>query len=220
MSELDVEHARYNMVEQQIRPWNVLNQQILDLMGQMPREDFVPPALRDLAFADTTIPIAQGQVMMQPKLEAKLLQALALEPTDSVLEIGTGSGFLTACLGTLASQVYSIDIFPEFQQSAAQHLQEHHIHNVRLDTKDAFSAWSATQRFDAIAVTGSLPVWNKQFQDLLNIAGRLFVVVGSAPAMQALLITRVSESSWRQESLFETVLPALINAQLPAAFQF
>jgi protein-L-isoaspartate(D-aspartate) O-methyltransferase len=219
---MNYEQARFNMVEQQIRPWEVLDQQVLQVILHTPREDFVPPACRALAFADTNIPLGQGQVMMIPSVEGRLLQALALRKTDKVLEIGTGSGYVTACLCRLAGHVDSVDIFPEFTASAGDKLSKHSIGNVSLGTGDAADGWNAGRQYDAIAICGSVPVIPESYKKALAINGRLFVIVGdtSMPIMSACLVTRVSDSQWVQESLFETTIPPLQNARKPTAFVF
>ncbi|MGD8312791.1 MAG: protein-L-isoaspartate O-methyltransferase, partial [Gammaproteobacteria bacterium] len=163
MNQPDFEQARFNMIEQQVRPWDVLDQRVLDTMSGVPREAFVPQRYRALAFADTNIPLGHDQVMMAPKVEGRLLQALAILPEDSVLEIGTGSGYLTACLARLAGHVTSLDIMPDFTASAGGRLGEHNIANVTLETADAADGIDSGERFDAIAVTGSLPVLRTQF---------------------------------------------------------
>ncbi len=219
MSEMSFEQARFNMIEQQIRPWDVLDQRVLDVMAQTPRENFVLPRYRQLAFADVAIPLGQGQVMMMPKVEARMLQGLAVQPTDRVLEVGTGSGFITTCLARLGDSVVSVDIFPEFTQAARRKLQFQGIRNVILHTGDAAQGWGE-QHYDLIAITGSLPVlpgWGRQ---QLKIGGRLFVIVGELPVMEALLITRLSAHEWNTDSLFETELPPLLNVNKPVVFEF
>ena len=220
MSAMNIEQARFNMIEQQIRPWDVLDDQVLRIISGTPREDFVPERYRALAFSDISIPLEHGQVMMPPKLEGKLLQSLTLQPGDSVLEIGTGSAYLTACLARLAAKVHSVDLYPEFVEQARAKLERHGIDNVTLEVADAASGWSGEGSFDAIAVTGSLPLLHQGFHNALKPGGRLFVIVGKPPIMQALLITRVGEQEWNQESLFETAIPALVNAPQPEAFKF
>jgi len=199
---MDVEQARFNMVEQQIRPWEVLDDRVLSLITKIPREDFVPESNRKLAFADISIPLIHGQEMMQPKIEARLLQALAIKDTETVLEIGTGSGYLTALLAGLAKHVYSVDIFPEFTAEAAAKLKQSGIKNVTLKTEDAAQPWSQHQPYDAIAITGSCPTSPSEYLNALRVGGRLFVIVGEAPVMEALLYTRTSNDSWTKESLF------------------
>ncbi len=215
---MNIEQARFNMIEQQIRPWEVLDPRVLELLPQLPREDFVPPAQRKLAFADTEIALGNGQAMMSPRLEARLLQALAILPVDTILEIGTGSGYLTALLARSGQHVYSVDIFAEFTASARQKLAAHDISNVTLETGDAARGWNQHGTYDVIAVTGSLPLFAEVFQQQLNAGGRLFMIVGQVPSMEALLITRVGPAEWTRESLFETCVPALINAPQPQTF--
>lgn len=220
MNALNLEEARFNMIEQQIRPWDVLDDQVLETLANTPREDFVPQRYHALAFSDISIPLAHEQVMMPPKLEGRLLQSLLLKPTDSVLEIGTGSGYLTACLAKLAGSVHSVDIFADFIEEAGNKLAQHGIDHVTFENTDAASGLDTPQRYDAIAVTGSLPVLHHGFHEQLSPGGRLFVIVGKPPVMQALLITRTGEQEWNQESLFEISVPPLINAPQPEAFRF
>ena len=218
MTDLNIEQARFNMIAQQIRTWEVLDPQVLDVLTRTPREQFVPPAHRDLAFAELQIPLGHGQSMLQPKMEGRILQSLALLPRDRVLEIGTGSGYLTACLAKLGSHVDSIDIFADFVASAALRIQTHQLGNITLAVGDAAAGWPQGAPYDAIVLSGSLPVATPIFQQQLAPGGRLFMVTGSAPAMQAWLITRVGANDFSRECLFETVLMPLINA--PKAPQF
>ena len=176
---MNVAQARFNMVEQQIRTWEVLDQQVLDLMGQVPREDFVPEAYRNLAFADTCIPLEHGQTMMLPRVEARMLQALQVAPTDRVLEVGTGSGFVTALLARLGGHVTSVEIHDSLQSGARAKLAAHAIENVDLYSGDASHGWERSAPYDVIAVTGSLPVLEESFQNSLAIGGRLFIIVGA-----------------------------------------
>jgi len=220
MNQTEIEQARFNMIEQQVRPWDVLDQRVLDTMNSIPREDFVPERYRSLAFADTNIPLGHEQVMMPPKLEGRLLQALAIKPTDKVLEIGTGSGYLTAGLASLGKHVTSIDIMPDFTEAAGTVLAARSISNVSLTTADAADGIGSDERFDAIAITGSVPVLQQQFHNNLEIGGRLFIIAGSLPVMEAWLITRIDESNWNRESLLETCIPPLLNAAEPQDFIF
>jgi protein-L-isoaspartate(D-aspartate) O-methyltransferase len=215
---MNINQARFNMVEQQIRTWEVLDQKVLDLMAQVPREDFVPASYRNLAFADTCIPLDHGQSMMVPRVEARMLQALQVEPGERVLEVGTGSGFVTALLAHLGAHVTSIEIHDSLRRDALAKLDSHGIGNVDLHTGDACHGWDQGAPFDVIAVTGSLPVLDERFQSSLATGGRLFVIVGQEPAMEALLITRTSESQWATESLFETVVPPLVGVEQPERF--
>ena len=220
MNAMNMELARFNMIEQQIRPWDVLDDRVLQILTDTPREDFVPEQYRALAFSDISIPLGHDQAMMAPKVEGRLLQCLDIAETDNILEIGTGSGYLTACLATLGNKVHSVDIIGEFTDSSKEKLAHHNIENVTLDTADAARGWDSEQKFDVIAVTGSLPVLHKGFHNSLEIGGRLFVIVGKPPVMQALLITRAGSSEWKQESLFETSVPALLNAVEADSFSF
>jgi len=205
------------MLGQQIRAWEVLDDRVLGAIAQTPRERFVPEEYRELAFADMEIPLPHGQAMLAPKIEGRLLQALLVEPSDEVLEIGTGTGFLTACLARLAERVYSVDIFPEFVQAARANLAAAGVENVELETADALQL-ELPGRFDAIAVTGSMPVLDDRFVRMLRPDGRLFVVVGRAPVMDARLITLLPTGGTTSQSLFETVLSPLINAERPEPF--
>lgn len=209
---MDFEKARQNMIEQQIRTWEVLNQDVLDLLDVVHREDFVPAAYRRVALADVSIPIGHGEITMTPKAEARLVQSLLLTPDDKVLEIGTGCGYLTALLAKSAHSVVSVDIHGDFTEQARPKLNRHGIHNVTLETGDAVNGWPSGAPYDAIAVTGSVPVLTTAFQSQLSLGGRLFVIVGESPVMEARLITRIGEQEWASESLFETDLPPLINA--------
>ncbi|OQW91008.1 MAG: protein-L-isoaspartate O-methyltransferase [Thiotrichaceae bacterium IS1] len=220
MTQLNFEQARFNMIEQQIRPWEVLDQRILDLLLQVPREEFVPTTYRNLAFADISVPLAHDQVMMAPKVEGRLLQSLMLTLTDRILEIGTGSAFMTALLAKSAQQVDSVDIFPDFVQEAAVKLKAIDVTNVTLAVGDAANGWQLDTRYDVVILTGSVPVLKSHFQEQLNLGGRLFAIVGEDPAMQAQLITRISEQEWYVEVLFETSVPPLIGAPQPERFIF
>jgi len=219
MNQAEIEQARFNMIEQQVRTWDVLDQQVLDTMNGVPREEFVAERYRSLAFADTNIPLGHEQVMMAPKVEGRLLQALAIDPMHSILEVGTGSGYLTACLARLGRHVTSLDIMPDFIESAGSRLAEHDIVNIKLLAADALKE-AGNDRYDIIAVTGSLPVLQQQFHRNLEVGGRLFVITGKLPIMEAVLITRVDEEHWASESLFETCIPPLVNAETQEIFNF
>lgn len=216
---MDFEQARFNMVEQQIRPWEVLDQRVLDLITQLHREDFVPQEYRNLAFADMHIPIGHGQVMMEPKLEARLVQELEIGANDRILEIGTGSGYLTALLARLGHHVLSVELFDDLSLSARQKLAAQRIANATLEVGDGAAGWGDA-RFDVIVLTGSVPAIPAAYRQQLNIGGRLAAVVGNAPAMEALVLTRVDAESWDTNSLFETDLPRLLNVEEPSAFVF
>jgi protein-L-isoaspartate(D-aspartate) O-methyltransferase len=209
--------ARTQMLGQQLRAWEVLDDRVLRAFAETPREDFVPREYRDLAFADTEIPLPHGQAMLAPKVEGRILQALQVEPIDEVLVVGIGSGYLTACLARLAKRVTSVDIFPDFATAAAPKLAACGIRNVELKTADALTL-SYPGRFDAIAVTGSVPTLDDHFVSMLRPQGRLFIVVGREPAMEARLITLQPNGTTTTESLFETVLAPLVNAERPEPF--
>lgn len=217
----DFEQARFNMIEQQIRPWEVLDQKVLDVIARVPREDFVPERYRSsLAFTDISIPIGHGQSMLPPKLEGRILQSLNVQPSDRILEIGTGNGYLTACLAKLGDEVVSIEIHADLSEAAQTRAQAHGIKNIHFIVDDAAAGWPEREGFDVIAVTGSLPQLHHGFHHCLKIGGRLFVVVGRPPVMEALLITRVGKDQWAEESLFDTSIPALENAEKPDGFRF
>ena len=218
-TQMNFEQARFNMIEQQIRTWEVLDQHVLDLLAEVHREDFVPIEYRQLALADVQIPLAHKQVTMTPKVEARLLQALDIKKTDKILEIDTGCAYLTALLARLGHHVFSVDIFPEFTGEAKTKLARHGIYNVTLETGDAIKGWAQHTPYDVIVVTGSLPVLDPCFQEQLNIGGRLFVIIGTSPVMEALLITRIGENEWSTESLFETDIPVLTGLQTPPEFK-
>jgi protein-L-isoaspartate(D-aspartate) O-methyltransferase len=217
---VDLELARFNMVEQQIRPWEVLDTKVLELLHKVRREDYVPDAYKSLAFADLEIPIGHGEKMLSPKLEARILQELAVSAEDRILEIGTGSGYMTALLASQGAHVYSVDIVESFTQSAAARLAHHGLHNTTLETGDAARSWDKHGPYDVIVLTGSVPVLSVAFQNSLCVQGRLFAVVGEAPSMDARLITCMARGAWDTASLFETCVPALRNAPQRASFSF
>ncbi len=211
---MDTLSARRQMVDQQIRTWEVLDPRVLDVLSAVPREAFVPQSYRELAFADAPIPIGLGHYMLAPVLQGRILQALGPNPGDTALEVGTGTGYLAACLGLLASSADSIDIHAEFTAAATANLHAVPQARARLQTRDAFDG-APLGEYDVIAVTASLPVYDTRFERALRIGGRLFAVVGSAPVMDAVLVRRVDAAEWIRESLFETVIEPLMNA--PAA---
>jgi protein-L-isoaspartate(D-aspartate) O-methyltransferase len=216
---MDTLAARRQMVDQQIRTWEVLDPRVLEALAEVPREVFVPKSYRELAFADSELPIGSGQSMLAPKIQGRILQALGVTPADTALEIGTGTGYLSACLSLLCASTHSIDIHPELTAAATTNLREVPKARVRLETRDAFDTAPLGQ-FDVIAVTGSLPVYDARFERSLRIGGRLFAVVGAAPVMEALLVRRVGEAEWIRESLFETVIDPLVNATQAQRFVF
>ena len=216
---MNIDFARQQMVQQQVRAWDVLDPTILDVLAEVPREQFVPTGFEPLAFADTEIPLGHGQFMMTPTVEGRLLQALDLSVGDSVLEVGTGSGFVTACLGRLADSVVSIDIHGDFLDAATANLEGARISNVELHEMDAMHALPDGE-FDAIAVTGSIQTFDPRFVMALKPGGRLFVVVGDAPTMDARVVTRTGENDWSSVSVFETEVQPLVNGALPPQFSF
>ncbi|MCP4300682.1 MAG: protein-L-isoaspartate O-methyltransferase [Gammaproteobacteria bacterium] len=216
---MNIDFARLQMVNQQVRGWNVYDEDVLATLRELPREQFVPAEFQTLAFADTEIAIGHGQHMMTPTVEGRVLQALSLDGDERVLEVGTGSGFLTACLARLAAEVTSIDIHEDFLQAAEGKLAACDISNVELLQMNAMRELPEGG-FDAIAVTGSLQSFDSRFVDALNPHGKLFVVVGDAPVMQAKLVLRKQGNDWQTVSLFETTLAPLINGALPPQFSF
>ena len=216
---LDVNTARRQMIEQQVRAWEVLDLKVLAAMERVPREEFTPPAYRDLAFADMSVPLGHGQSMLAPKLEGRILQALALQPDDAVLEIGTGSGYFAACLGALARAVKSIEIHPDLAATARASLDRTNAHNVTVEAADAFG-YADPARYDAVVLTGSLPVYDARFEQWLAVGGRLFVVVGQGPVMEARRVTCTGPGEWLRESLFETAMDPLVHAMQPPKFVF
>ena len=215
---MDFERARFNMVEQQVRPWDVLDQTVLDLMERAPREAFVPDAYRRLAYADVAVPIGEGETMLPPRVEGRLLQALGIEPRERVLEIGAGSGFLTWLLAQRAAHVIGIERNAALAARARTNLTAHGTGNATVVTGDGRLGWERDAPYDAIAVGGSVPEPEPAFEAQLAIGGRLFVVVGAPPAMEAILVLRTGEREWIRESLFETVLPPLAGAEAPGRF--
>jgi protein-L-isoaspartate(D-aspartate) O-methyltransferase len=217
---MDFALARRNMVENQIRTWEVIDPRVLELVSRMPREDFVPEPHRTLAYADMMLPLGRGQVMMPPKMEARILQELEIDPKDKILEVGTGSGFMTALLASLGGHVHSVEIIPEFKLRAQEKLAAHGIKNVTLEVGDAARGWARHAPYDVICITGSLPVLPEEFLRELAPGGRLFAILGRSPVMEAKLIRRLDEVSLSELSLFDTDLPPLINAPEPSKFVF
>jgi protein-L-isoaspartate(D-aspartate) O-methyltransferase len=216
---LDVNAARRQMIDQQVRAWQVLDLKVLDAMERVPREEFAPPAYRELAFADLNVPLGHGQSMLPPKLEGRMLQALELQPDDAVLEVGTGSGYFAACLGALSRSVRSIEIHPDLAAAARTNLARVGAHNVTVEVADAF-ALGDPGRYDAVVLTGSLPLYDARFEQWLAAGGRLFVVVGQGAVMEAQRISRSAPGDLRRESLFETVMDPLVHAAEPPRFVF
>ena len=208
---MNVEHARHAMIEQQVRPWNIVDLQVLAAMSAIPRENFVPPAYRDLAFADTELPIGHGETMFKPVLEGRMLQGLKLQPNDEVLEIGTGTGFITACLASLCRSMVTVDLHADFIAHAKDRLAALDLNNVRYEQADAL-AFNPGQQFDAIAVTSAVTDVPQAFLDWLRPGGSLFIIHGQSPAQEAVCLTR-SAQGFDTESLFETDIPYLVGAQ-------
>ena len=216
---MNFEVAREQMIEQQVHTWEVFDDRVLTAMRSVPREHFTPPAYREVAFADAPIPLAHGQWMLPAKIHGRILQALQVQATEVVLEVGAGTGYLSACLGRLAARVHALELFEDLAAGARSSLLQSAVNNVAVEAADAFSqAQQAT--YDAIAITGSLPIYDERFQRALRIGGRLFVVVGQAPVMEAWRVTRVGEREWHRDSLFETSIDALVNAARPSPFVF
>ena len=217
---MNIEQARFNMIEQQIRPWDVLDPQVLDLLFVVKREDFTPPAYRNLAFADMEIPLGDGQMMLAPKIEAKMLQELGLKKTDKVLEIGTGSGYMAALLAARAEHVVTVENRPALVAVAKQNFERAGITNVTIELGDGGKGWSQRGPFDAIVVSGSIPAVPDALLKQLRVGGRLAVVVGEAPVMEAQLITCTGEGIYNTVNLFETVIPPLDGSETKSSFTF
>jgi len=220
MTDMNFETARFNMVEQQVRPWNVLDAQILDLIAKAPREDYVSETYKAQAYSDLHIPLAHGELMMEPRVEARALQALDIKPGDTILEIGTGSGFLTSLLATLGQRVASIEIHSDMSDQAGKVLSGHGHTNISLEVGDAAQGWDHGTKYDVVILTGSVPILPETFKKSLTQGGRLFAIVGESPVMEACLYKRIGEYHWSETLLFETDLPPLINAVTPPKFSF
>ena len=219
MKAFDYELARHNMVEQQIRPWEVLDQRVLDLLFKVKREDFVPPAYRALAFADLELPLSEHARMWTPKMEARVMQELALSGSDRVLEIGTGSGYFCALLASEAAEVTSVEIDPDLAAGAREKLARLGHANVRVEVGDGARGYGS-DTYDVIVLTGSTPILPERFLEQLVPGGRVFAVVGEAPVMKARLVRRSAPDSQVATNLFETVIAPLRNAVAPARFEF
>lgn len=211
--------AREQMIEQQVRAWDVLNERVLQILREVPRDRFTPEQQRFRAYADAEVPLPHGQHMLRPSVAGRLLQALELTGSEHVLEVGTGSGFISACLSVAAAKVRSVEIFPALAEMALRNLESAGLRDVDIVTADALQLDTGT-RYGAIAITGSVPVYDERFERQLEIGGRLFVVVGEFPVMEARLIRRTGEASWSSESLFETVIDPLVNARRLPEFRF
>lgn len=215
----DVQFARRQMIEQQVRAWEVLDLKVLDALQQVPREEYVPAAYRELAFADTSVPLAHGQCMLPPKVEGRILQTLEIQPHEHALEVGTGSGFLAACIGQLARSVRTIDLFPDFVANATAAFARTSTHNVVAETADAMQL-AERDTYDVIALSGALPVYDARFERALRVGGRLFACVGTGTMLEAIRVTRTGGTDWSRESLFETGMPPLLHALEPSGFVF
>jgi len=220
MSNFDFERARFNMVEQQIRTWEVLDERVLEVIRNVPREAYVPERYRGVAYMDLRVPLPNGQYMLEPKVAARMLQAVDVKPSEQALEIGTGSGYVTACLAQLAAHVTSVEYFADLKELAARNLAAQNVSNVTLEVGDASKGWDDGRRYDVIVVTGSLPELHQGFHKSLTIGGRLVLAVGQGLGMlnEVLLITRVAEDQWATQSLFDTYIEPLINAPRTVAF--
>ena len=220
---MDIEQARFNMIEQQIRPWDVLDVDVLRVIQETPRELFTPTQHRKLAFSDLEVPLEHDQVMMSPKLEARLLQALQIQADDEILEIGTGSGFVSACLAKLGKHVDTIEYHENLSKHAQQTLGQLNINNINFIIGDIlddnFFSSQINKQYDAIAITASMPIYSDMFEHLLKEHGRMLVVAGKAPVMQAKIITRIGNHGLHQVNLFETDLPPLIGMSAPQVFE-
>ena len=217
---MNIEQARFNMIEQQIRPWDVLDIEVLDLLHVVKRENFVPAAHKALAFVDTEIPLAGGEHMLFPKIEARLLQDVTVKKHESVLEIGTGSGYMAALLAHRARHVTTVEISPELKTLAEQNLAANGVTNVTVELGDGAQGWANGAPFDVIVVSGSLPELPPVLLQQLKVGGRLAVIIGQAPAMKAQLITRTGEAGYDTRTLFETSVKPLLLANQPSAFKF
>lgn len=215
---INAEVARQNMIENQVRPWEVLDARVLDVLAAVRREDFVPARYRALAFADMALPIGHGETMMKPTVEGRMLQALDLGAEDRVLEIGTGTGFITACLARLAGSITSVEIHADLADAARTRIAAAGAQNARVEVADAMKTFKTGERFDAVVVTGAVYAVPDQFRAWVAPKGRLFAIVGESPAMQAMLLTRADETHWNETSLFETDVRYLTHAEPPRRF--
>ena len=216
---MQVAEVREQMIEQQVRAWDVLDERVLDVLRRVPRELFVPGPLRYRAYADGEVPLPRGQHMLRPSVVGKLLQALLPQGGEQVLEIGTGSGFISACLRSMASHVRSLEIFPDLADGARRNLAALGMRDLEVVDADALQG-DEGRRYDVIAVTASLPIYDERFEQMLTVGGRLFVVVGQPPVMEARLVRRTADSAFATQGLFETVIDPLVNAPQPPRFTF
>jgi protein-L-isoaspartate(D-aspartate) O-methyltransferase len=217
---MNIEQARFNMIEQQIRPWDVLDQDVLNLLSIVKRENFVPAAYRDLAFADLELPLPAGEHMLFPRVEARVLQELAVKKHETVLEICAGSGYMAALLAHRARHVLTVEIKPELAELAKRNLLENGVVNAEVALGDGARGWPAAAPYDVICVSGGLPVLPQEILEQLKIGGRLAAFVGTAPVMKAQIITRMDEKQFRVADVFETYIEPLANAVQPPRFKF
>jgi protein-L-isoaspartate(D-aspartate) O-methyltransferase len=215
---LNIELARHNMVEQQVRPWEVLDSRVLEALTAIRREDFVPAGYRNLAFADLSLPLAHGEFMMKPVVEGRVLQAVVPTRAESVLEIGTGSGFLSACLARLAASVHSIELHADFAEAARLRLRDARVTNATVEFAEAVNGFKPQEQYDVMVVTGAVFALPSRWRDWVRPGGRLFAIVGESPVQRATLYTRGVDGQWSEDGLFETDLPYLVNATPPPRF--
>ena len=215
---LNIELARHNMVEQQVRPWDVLDSRVLEALSSVPREDFVPAAHRNLAFADIALPLGHGEVMMKPVIEGRVLQAVAPTRAESVLEIGTGSGFLTACLARLSASVHSIEQHADLADAAREHLLAARVANATVEVAEAVNGFTPDRQYDVVVVTGAVFALPQRWREWVRPGGRLLAIVGESPVQRATLFTRGADGQWTENGLFETDLPYLNHAAPPQRF--
>ncbi len=216
---MNFEQARFNMIEQQIRPWSVLDDTVLQTMGSIPRDIFVPDSMGSLAYADIEVPLEHDESMMFPRVEGRMLQELEINIDDECLEVGTGSGYVSACMANMANSVHSIDIYDDFLEQAEINLSQVNISNVTLEKKDALSALDSRKQYDAIAVTGAIPEYLPLFEQLLKPGGRLFIVVGSNHIAHAMKVVR-ENNKFIRTTLFETELKPLVGIEVKSSFTF
>ncbi|HAT31382.1 MAG TPA: protein-L-isoaspartate O-methyltransferase [Janthinobacterium sp.] len=217
---MNIEQARFNMIEQQIRPWDVLDPDVLELLMVVKREDFVPAAYKNLAFVDTEIPLAGGEYMFTPKLEARILQEVGLKKHENVLEIGTGSGYMAALLAYKGRHVTSVEILPELKALAEKNLADNGVSNVTVELGNGAQGWAAGAPFDVIVISGGLPVLPEAFKQQIKVGGRILAILGTSPLMTANVITRVSDNAYSTVKLFETDVKPLSQATTPSPFTF
>lgn len=220
MTDINFDIARENMVKSQLRTWDVFEPTVLDLFEKLPREQFVPAPFKHLAYSDAAIPLSNGHKMLPPREQARILQALAIKPTDRVLEIGCASGYLTTCFATMAHTVVSIDIDTNMLQQAEEHIKAAGLQNVTFKQGDGAKGWVQDGTFDVICLLGSVEQLPQNFAKQLNVGGRLFAIIGNEPAMSATLVTRLSETDWRNDILFETIAPRLVHGEAEQHFEF